>query len=424
MDIRKLKGFRDILPDEALVWQRIEDAARRVFGLYGFAEIRLPLLEETRLFSRTIGEATDIVEKEMYTFSDTGGTSVTLRPEGTASAVRAYLENGLHRTDPKARLYYWGPMFRRERPQKGRLRQFHQIGAECFGWAEPGADADVLCLLWDFFAALGLSDRVSLEVNSLGCPPDRSRYVERLREHLRPRAGDLCENCQRRLEVNPLRVIDCKSAHCREVTADAPSLLDDLCGECADHFGRVRLLLDLQAVPHAVNPRMVRGLDYYNRTTFELLSGDLGAQNAVAAGGRYDGLVETLGGPAIPALGFALGVERLTMLLGADAASRTRPLVTLVHQGAGALERALVLRRELLGRGVLADVDYEPRSFKAQFRAADRAGSRFALVLGEDEVARGTATLKDLVAGTQETLPAEEALRRVIDVSSAQEKEA
>ncbi|MBI5018023.1 MAG: histidine--tRNA ligase [Deltaproteobacteria bacterium] len=418
MDIRKLKGFRDILPGEALVWQHIEAAARRVFGLYGFEEIRLPLLEETRLFSRSIGEATDIVEKEMYTFADTGGTSVTLRPEGTASAVRAYLENGLHRTDPKAKLYYMGPMFRRERPQKGRLRQFHQVGAECFGWDEPGADADVLCLLWDFFGDLGLSGRVSLEVNSLGCAPDRSRYVGRLREHLRPRAEGLCENCRRRLEVNPLRVIDCKSVHCREVTADVPSLLDDLCGDCADHFARVRRLLDLQGVPHAVNPRMVRGLDYYNRTTFELLSGDLGAQNAVAAGGRYDGLVETLGGPAVPALGFGLGVERLILLLGADAASRPRPLVTLIHHGAEGLERALVLRRELLGRGILADIDYESRSFKAQFRAADRAGSRFALVLGEDEVAAGTAALKDLGAGTQEVLAVSDVVRRLTEASS------
>lgn len=423
MDIRKLKGFRDLLPDESGLWQRIEEVTRAVFGRYGFEEVRLPLLEETRLFARSIGEATDIVEKEMYTFTDQGGTSVTLRPEGTASAVRAYLENGLHRAEPKARWYYFGPMFRRERPQKGRLRQFHQVGAECFGWADPGADADVLCLLWDFFGELGLGGRVSLEVNSLGCPSDRARYVERLRDALRPRAGDLCENCQRRLEVNPLRVIDCKSAHCREVTADAPSLLEDLCRDCAEHFGAVRRILEAQGIPHAVNPRMVRGLDYYNRTTFELLSGDLGAQNAVAAGGRYDGLVETLGGPAIPALGFALGVERLAMLLGAEAAPRPRPLVSFVHQGPAALEEALVLRRELLRRGVAADVDYEARSFKAQFRSADRAGARFALVLGENEVAAGTATLKDLAAGTQETLPRGEVVERLVRAAAMPSEE-
>jgi histidyl-tRNA synthetase len=232
MDIKRLKGFRDILPDETPLWQKIETAARNVFRRYGFEELRLPLMEETALFSRSIGETTDIVEKEMYTFVDTGGTSVTLRLEGTASAVRAYLENGLHRTDAKARLYYTGPMFRRERPQKGRLRQFHQLGAECVGWSEPSADADVLCLLWDLFAELGLSQRVSLEVNSLGCLDDRGGYVERLRAHLAPRSHELCENCRRRLETNPLRVLDCKSAHCQEATADTPSLGDDLCAEC------------------------------------------------------------------------------------------------------------------------------------------------------------------------------------------------
>ncbi|MBE0617013.1 MAG: histidine--tRNA ligase, partial [Proteobacteria bacterium] len=231
MDIQRLKGFRDLLPDETPLWQKIERVTRDVFGRYGFEEIRLPLLEETALFCRSIGEATDIVEKEMYTFVDTGGTSVTLRPEGTASAVRAYLENGLHRSETKARLYYLGPMFRRERPQKGRLRQFHQIGAECFGWAEPLADADVLCLLWDLFDALGLAGRVSLEVNSLGCADDRRVYVDLLRRHLAPRREDLCENCRRRLEANTLRVLDCKSAHCQAVTADAPSLEGSLCSE-------------------------------------------------------------------------------------------------------------------------------------------------------------------------------------------------
>ncbi|MHB8765575.1 MAG: histidine--tRNA ligase [Deferrisomatales bacterium] len=413
MDIRTLKGFRDLLPAETPLWQRIEQTCREVFGRYGFDEIRLPLLEETALFCRSIGEATDIVEKEMYTFVDTGGTSVTLRPEGTASTVRAYLENGLHKSDPKARLYYIGPMFRRERPQKGRLRQFHQIGAECFGWADAAADADVLCLLWDFFATLGLSGRVSLEVNSLGCRGDRQAYVERLRNHLAPRRAELCENCQRRLDANPLRVIDCKSARCREATADAPSLVAGLCGDCADHFGQVRRLLDAQGVPHAVNPRMVRGLDYYNRTTFELLSGDLGAQNAVAAGGRYDGLVETLGGPPIPALGFALGLERLALLLGADAVAAVPAAAYLVHRGGATLEAALVLRRQLIAAGVAAEIDYETRSFKAQMRGADREGARFALIVGEDETAQGAVTIKDLTTGIQETLGRDEAVRRL-----------
>ncbi len=415
MDVRTLKGFRDLLPGETPLWRHLEGVCRRVFGGYGFEEIRLPLLEETALFCRSIGEATDIVEKEMYTFVDTGGTSVTLRPEGTASTVRAYLEHGMHRTDPKARLYYHGPMFRRERPQKGRLRQFHQIGAECFGWAEPAADAEVLCLLWDFFGALGLGERVRLEVNSLGCRDDRRGYVARLREALAPRAGDLCENCRRRLEGNALRVLDCKSPRCREVTADAPSLAESLCGECGEHFAEVRRLLAAQGVPHAVNHRMVRGLDYYNRTTFELLSGDLGAQNAVAAGGRYDGLVETLGGPPVPALGFAIGLERLVLILGAEGEVPGRAPVSavLVHRGGASLEAALALRRQLVAAGVPTEIDYEARSFKAQLRGADRRGARVALILGEDEVAQGVVTVKNLELGTQETLERGEVVRRL-----------
>ncbi len=415
MEIQRLKGFRDLLPDETPVWQEIERIARSVFCSYGFEEIRLPLLEETALFRRSIGEETDIVEKEMYTFPDTGGTSVTLRPEGTASAVRAYLENGLHHRETKSRLYYAGPMFRRERPQKGRLRQFHQIGAECFGWAEPAADADVLCLLWDLFSALGLSGRVSLEVNSLGCSDDRKIYVQRLREHLAPRRDGLCENCRRRLETNPLRVLDCKSPHCRETTADAPSLASELCGDCAGHFDRALGPLRDGGIPFRINPRMVRGLDYYNRTTFELLSNDLGAQNAVAAGGRYDGLVQTLGGPPVPALGFALGMERLAMLVGEASAARPKPIAYLVHLGEGSLPAALALRRRLAQAGARAEIDYEPRSMKAQMRSAGRCGARFALILGEDEIRAGTVAVKDLEESTQVTVPLAEAVQRVLN---------
>ena len=405
MHIKKLKGFRDILPEESALWQQIEGAAVDVFRRYGYRELRMPLLEETGLFQRSIGEQTDIVEKEMYTFLDGGGTSVTLRPEGTASTVRAFLENGLHRTDSKARLYYVGPMFRRERPQKGRLRQFHQLGAECFGWPEASADADLLCLLWDLFDTLGLSSRIELKINTLGCRDDRAAYVERLRAHLEPRRAELCENCQRRIERNPLRVLDCKSTHCQEASVDAPTLLDEVCGDCGDHFVRVRSLLDRQQVPYQVNPRMVRGLDYYNRTTFELLSGDLGAQNAVAAGGRYDGLVETLGGPAVPALGFAAGLERMVLMLAeGNAAAAATPLAFLVHRGEHALDAALLLRRRLIRAGVEVEVDYGERSVKAQMRAANRAGARYALILGEEELAQGTVTVKDLDGRTQQTV--------------------
>jgi histidyl-tRNA synthetase len=420
MPIQKLKGFRDILPEESVLWQRIEGAAVEVFHRYGYRELRLPLLEETGLFRRSIGEQTDIVEKEMYTFPDGGGTSVTLRPEGTASAVRAYLENGLHRTDSKVRLYYVGPMFRRERPQKGRLRQFHQLGAECFGWPDAGADADLLCLLWDLFDTLGLSSRVQLHINTLGCREDRAAYVERLRDYLEPRREALCDNCRRRLERNPLRVLDCKSSHCQEASADAPTLLDGVCGDCGDHFRRVRSLLDHQGVPYQINPRMVRGLDYYNRTTFELLSGDLGAQNAVAAGGRYDGLVETLGGPALPALGFAAGLERMVLMLAErTSVPAATPLAFLVHRGEHALDAALLLRRQLIRAGVEADVDYGERSFKAQMRAANRAGARYALILGEEELAQGNVAVKDLDDGTQETVARDTVVSRLAPSGSA-----
>ncbi|GAB6061681.1 histidine--tRNA ligase [Deferrisoma palaeochoriense] len=406
MEIKKLKGFRDVLPDEAPLWQHMEAVARRVLEAFGYREVRLPLLEDTALFRRSIGEATDIVEKEMYTFVDTGGNSVTLRPEGTASAVRAYLENGLHRSAPRARWYYMGPMFRRERPQKGRLRQFHQIGVECFGWAEPEADAEVLAVLWDLFGAFGLTERLRLEVNTLGCPIDRRAYVERLREHLRGLRDELCPDCQRRVDTNPLRVLDCKRERCRERTAEAPLIPDAVCPDCAAHFGRVREILERGGIPFAVNPRMVRGLDYYNRTTFELLAEGLGAQNAVAAGGRYDGLSEALGGPPVPALGFAAGMERLALLLDPSRVPVTRPVGYWVVRGPEAADRALALRRSLAARGLGTEIDLAPRSFKAQMRAADRSGARVALILAEDELAAGTVTVKDLATGEQEPVEA------------------
>ncbi|WP_025323833.1 histidine--tRNA ligase [Deferrisoma camini] len=404
MELKKLKGFRDLLPDETPLWQYMEAKARRVLEAFGYREVRLPLLEDTALFRRSIGEATDIVEKEMYTFVDTGGNSVTLRPEGTASAVRAYLENGFARSAPKARWYYLGPMFRRERPQKGRLRQFHQIGVECFGWAEAEADAEVLTLLWDLFAAFGLSDRLRLEINTLGCSADRAAYVQTLRAHLQGLRSDLCPDCQRRIDTNPLRVLDCKKERCRQLTSDAPRITEAVCPKCSEHFARVREILDGVGLAYRVNPRMVRGLDYYNRTTFELLAEGLGAQNAVAAGGRYDGLAEALGGPPVPALGFALGMERLGLLLDPEAAPAPVPTAYWVTRGPEAAARALALRRELAARGMGSAMDLAARSFKAQMRAADRSGARFALILAEDEMASGTVTVKDLSTGNQETV--------------------
>src|SRR5574341_296290 len=323
MKITSIKGFADILPGEVEIWQAVEAAARRVFSAYHFSEIRIPILEKTELFSRSIGETTDIVEKEMYTFEDrdprAAGTTepakLTLRPEGTAGVVRAYVESEMYKVEPARKLYYLGPMFRRERPQKGRMRQFHQIGAEALGRADPFIDAEILLLLRDFFSALGLT-APALQLNSLGDSQCRPEYRETLLAFLKQREHLLCANCRRRIDRNPLRALDCKEAGCIAATKDAPSILDHLCAACREHFATVPRLLRDTGVKYTLNPRMVRGLEYYCRTTFEWTTTQLGSQSAVAAGGRYDGLIQELGGPAIPGVGFALGVERLTMLMG------------------------------------------------------------------------------------------------------------
>ncbi|MEA2625484.1 MAG: histidyl-tRNA synthetase, partial [Candidatus Binatota bacterium] len=312
MKINGVKGFRDVLPGESEVWTALETAARRVFERYGFGEIRIPMMERTELFARAAGETSDIVEKQMYTFVDVDGASVTLRPEGTASVVRAYVENGLHGREPVSKLYYMGPMFRRERPQKGRYRQFHQIGAELLGREDALADAELLVLLEDYFAEVGLT-RHRIEINSLGCSRCRPAYREELRRWAEDRRAILCDNCNRRIEQNPLRVLDCKED--AEKTVDAPVMLDRLCAECRTHFDRVRALLASEGVGVSIKPRMVRGLDYYCRTAFEIVAEGLGSQNAIGGGGRYDGLVADLGGPSVAGIGFAIGVERLAMAM-------------------------------------------------------------------------------------------------------------
>ncbi|KAF0216845.1 MAG: histidyl-tRNA [Geobacteraceae bacterium] len=339
MSITGIKGFNDILPGEVEKWQHIEATARRVFELYGFAEIRVPVLEKTELFARSIGDATDIVEKEMYSFTDKGDNRVTMRPEGTASVMRAFIEHKLYAADPVAKLYYMGPMFRYERPQKGRYRQFHQIGAEVTGIMSPLIDAQVLTMLCHFFAELGLTEP-RLEINSLGCPDCRPAYREALKAFLRGKLELLCDDCKRRFETNPLRALDCKSAGCKEATAGAPSVLDHLCQGCADHFAATRRHLEAVGTAYTINPRMVRGLDYYTRTTFELVTRLLGAQSAVAAGGRYDGLISDLGGPQLPGIGFAMGVERVALLL-AEREFRKRPDLFIASIGDAAQDEAL-----------------------------------------------------------------------------------
>ncbi|HET8563101.1 MAG TPA: histidine--tRNA ligase, partial [Candidatus Binatia bacterium] len=310
MKISAIKGFSDVLPGEVEVWQSIEEKARAVFACYHFSEIRIPVLEKTELFSRSIGETTDIVEKEMYTFADQDakGSLLTLRPEGTAGVVRSYIETEMFKTEPVRKLYYMGPMFRRERPQKGRQRQFHQIGAEVLGRGDPFVDAEILLLLHDFLSALELRG-LTLQLNSLGDVECRPQYRQKLLEFLRAREQALCANCRRRMERNPLRVLDCKEPGCIEATQGAPSILDHLCAACREHFDAVQRLLHETNVDYVLNPRLVRGLDYYCRTTFEWTTAQLGSQNAVAAGGRYDGLVKDLGGPSLPGVGFAIGME-------------------------------------------------------------------------------------------------------------------
>lgn len=399
MAITGIKGFNDILPGEVEKWQHIEATARRVFELYGFAEIRVPILEKTELFARSIGDATDIVEKEMYSFTDKGDNRVTMRPEGTASVMRAFIEHKLYAADPVAKLYYLGPMFRYERPQKGRYRQFHQIGCEVTGITSPLIDAQVLTMLCHFFAELGLTEP-RLEINSLGCPDCRPAYREALKAFLRGKLELLCDDCKRRFETNPLRALDCKSAGCKEATVGAPSVLDHLCQGCADHFAETRRHLEAVGTAYTINPRMVRGLDYYTRTTFELVTGLLGAQSAVAAGGRYDGLISDLGGPPLPGIGFAMGVERVALLL-AEREFRKRPDLFIASIGNACQDEAFRLMSALQLKGVSVEIDYEGKSLKSQMRRSDKFNSRFTLIIGEDELAKGRAVLKDMDAGVQ-----------------------
>lgn len=406
MTIQALKGFKDILPDEVSAWQHIEATARDIFHRFGFAEIKVPILEKTELFARSIGAATDIVEKEMYSFSDRNGDSVTMRPEGTASVLRAFIEHGLQTRQPVQRLYTIGPMFRHERPQKGRLRQFHQMSVEVLGLDHPRLDAEVMAMAWLILEELGLS--VRLEINSLGCPACRPAYKEALISFLDQRTGELCPDCQRRSSSNPLRVLDCKSSHCQEQYQQAPVILDHLCQDCTTHFAGTRAGLDLLGIPHTLNSFMVRGLDYYTRTTFELVTDALGAQSAVGAGGRYDGLVEKLGGAKeMPGIGFAMGVERLVLLLhqqGSNTLNAGEIDLFVAALGAAATEQAFPLVHLLRRRGLRVAMDLEGRSLKSQMKQADRCRSAFALIMGEEELARGEAMLRNMATKEQQPL--------------------
>ena len=412
MKITSIKGFSDILPEEVGAWQRVEAVARRVFSAYNFAEIRIPIVEKTELFSRSIGETTDIVEKEMYTFEDRDsrsadpaeGTKLTLRPEGTAGVVRAYVEAEMYKIEPARKLYYMGPMFRRERPQKGRMRQFHQIGAEALGRADPFIDAEILLLLHDFFGAVGLTEP-ALQLNSLGDAECRPQYRETLLAFLKAREDSLCVNCRRRIDRNPLRALDCKEPGCVAATKDAPSIVESLCAACREHFDIVQRLLRETGVNYGLNPRMVRGLDYYCRTTFEWTTAQLGSQSAVAAGGRYDGLVEQLGGPAIPGVGFAMGVERLVMLLKMqESAPNAGPSLYVIWVGEKARDWAFPLVHRLRKNSLSVEMEGAARSLKSQMRRADKFKATAVLIIGDDELAKGKAVLRDMASKRQQEI--------------------
>jgi histidyl-tRNA synthetase len=413
--INSIRGFNDILPPDTNIWQHIEKEARNLFEAYGFSEIRVPLVERTGLFSRSIGETTDIVEKEMYTFSDRHGESITLRPEGTAPVVRAYIEHKLYTSNPVTKLYYLGPMFRYERPQKGRFRQFYQIGAEVFGVDDPQVDAETLEMLVSLFQRLGLKD-INLQINSLGCKECRPLYKEKLLSYVKDKKANLCHDCQRRLEINPLRTLDCKSHTCIEITSTAPSILDSLCNMCKSHFEKVKQYLELSQISFSINPKMVRGLDYYIRTTFEIIAHGLGSQNAVAAGGRYDGLVKSLEGPDVPGFGFAIGMERLVMLLkenGQGARGKGQELAFVAILGEKAEKTAIPLIKMLRDQGIRLERDYGSKGIKAQMKKADKLGARFVLILGDDELAANSITIKNMQSGEQEKVPLNKAEERL-----------
>ena len=395
-----LRGIPDVLPPETSLWNKIENAACEVFGSYGYDEIRPPVMEPTELYLRSIGPSSDIVSKEMYSFTDKGGRGISLRPEGTAGVVRAYVEHNLAMLPAPQKFFYRGPMFRYERPQKGRQRQFYQIGAECFGSSHPGMDAELILMLMAFLDKADVACALSLEINSIGCPRCRPVFKDRLKEYFAPRLTELCPDCQRRFEQNPLRILDCKAGRCIEIGREAPLISDSLCDECREHFNSVLALLDAAKTQYAVNPRMVRGLDYYTRTVFEVKAGGLGSQDAVAAGGRYDLLVAEFGGPETPALGFAAGMERLVKIKGAEELKNYYPEVFIAPLGneAGVKNAALALAGQLRSRGMRVEVGWDG-SLKSRMRKADRMNAGLAVIIGEDELKTGEYKWKNLKTG-------------------------
>ena len=398
--IPAIRGTHDILPGEVERWQRVEAVSRRLFERYGYAEVRTPIIEREELFAKGTGETTDIVQKEMYAFTDKGGERITLRPEATPSLVRAFVEHSLEQAMASPKIYLFGPMFRYERPQKGRYRQFHQLDVEVFGVSDPAVDAEVVDLAWALVGELEIAN-AELVMNSVGCPACRPAFGEALIKALGEDVARLCGDCQRRAGMNPLRIFDCKVPQDQPIIDALPHSVDYLCDACRDHFAAVERHLGMYGIPYRVSHRLVRGLDYYTRTTFEILAGNIGAQNAILGGGRYDGLVKQLGGPDRVGIGFAAGIERLVLAMPDGARDDGRRPLFVAAMGEPARESALALLRDLRRAGLEAHMEYEGRSIKSQMKRADRLKAAFALILGDDELASGVVSVKDMTKGDQ-----------------------
>lgn len=410
--IPAVRGTHDILPGQVERWQRVERIARSLCERYGYVEVRTPIIEREELFAKGTGGTTDIVQKEMYSFTDKGGERITLRPEATPSMVRAYVEHSLEHALPSAKLYAMGPMFRYERPQKGRYRQFHQIDVEVFGLSDPAVDAEVIDLAWSMLESLGIAD-IELVINSVGCANCRPKFQEALLAALGDDLPKLCQDCQRRAQTNPLRIYDCKVPADQPIIDRLPHSVDYLCESCATHYAGVKQSLDLWDLPWRESHRLVRGLDYYTRTTFEILGNALGAQNALLGGGRYDGLVKSLGGPDRTGIGFAAGMERLVIAMPDQGGDDALPRVVVVAAGEDARPEALRLLRELRRAGLSAHMELEARSMKAQMKRADRLAARVAVIVGADELARGEVTLRLMQASEQRAVPRAEVVSAV-----------
>ena len=404
---KSIKGTQDTLPNESYKVQFLEQTVLETAKNYGYKEIRVPVFEHTELFQRGVGDTTDVVQKEMYTFEDKGGRSITLRPEGTAGVVRSYLEHGLFNEPQPMKMCYLTSCYRYEKPQAGRLREFHQFGCECLGTASPAADAEVISLVSDIFTFLNVKD-ISLEINSIGCPECRKNYHKALHDYFESKKGELCGTCLDRLERNPMRILDCKSPICSDIAKDAPKVTDYLCDECESHFASVQKYLDAMGIQYKVNPSIVRGLDYYTKTVFEFVSNQIGAQGTVCGGGRYDGLVKEVGGPDTPALGFAIGIERLLLLMAAQNTPFPKEAkcdIYIASMGENATIKAAQIASDLRGEGIHAQFDVVGRSVKAQMKFANKIGAAYTVVLGDSELEEGKAKLKNMATGEETEIP-------------------